>query len=622
MINEVTPTDALSTWWENTQFSAKEHFNLNEKGQLILSKSEVYPERVVATLTPEQADMVVKALLEKFPEVEAKANELRTEWEATDDKLKLMGKVSRLREYLLHTNAIGDFTALFRQLTVYEQEISALVDANYKQKQDLVDKAEAMSRDSNSWKEVTQEFKDISEKWKNIGFVDKDRNDALWNRLEDAKNKFFERKRHHQEEQEKEMLANLDLKMELVDKAERITNSEHWKETTEQFKQLMEQWKATGRTVADKNEELWVRFIKAKNNFFEQKKKHFETIQVEQEANYEVKLALVARAEALKDSTDWNKTTQAYGDIMIEWKKAGRVPLEKADELWNSLNAAREHFFQNKRQHTESMKVTLEDNYAQKLALLKHAEEIKHSTHWREATEEMNELLNEWKTIGPVPREHTNTLWDKFIGARKYFFERKDADRERRKQHAEKQYENKFSKTRTFLSQLEGELKEEQERLDDFRIALENVTPGNKEEELRAHLSKLIAQSEQKIKHKEEMVKDIARQLEDIQTQKTTADQKKAASADTARGQKAAAAPEASQESQAPEAPEAEERPDIAEMPKAPEVTGTENAPEMPAANASGPSEEAQTEETPQAPEVTETSSPSAEAKETDENPS
>jgi uncharacterized protein YqiB (DUF1249 family) len=195
--------------------------------------------------------------------------------------------------------------------------------------------------------------------------------------------------------------------------------------------------------------------------------------------------------------------------------------MDKSDELWNRLNTARDHFFQNRRQHLETLKVSQEDNYAQKRALLKRAQEIKTSANWRETTEEMNELLTEWKKIGKVPKEHSE-IWDEFLAARKYFFERKDADRERRKQQAEKQFSLKHQKTQSFVSQLEAELAEETERLEDFKQALENVTPGNKAEELRAHLTKLIAQSEVKINHKKEKISEVALQLQELEGKKTT----------------------------------------------------------------------------------------------------
>ena len=520
MTTEVTPTEALQNWWAETEFPGKSYCELRENGELILKSDGVHPQRTLAHVTLENADAAVKALIEKFPEVESRFRELEQEWHQTEDKLKLAGKVSRLHEYLSHVHAIGDFAPMLAAVAEWSQVVNASIEANYVAKLELVKKAETLSAEVNTnWKVTSQLLKDLGEQWKQVGFVDKDRNDQLWNRLEAARNTFFDRKRKFQEDQEREMLANLDLKLELIERAEALANSEQWKDTSETYRKLMEEWKSIGRTMHEKNEELWNRLLSAKNTFYDRKKAHFESIQAEQEANYALKLALVEKAETLKESTEWNKTTQAFNEINDEWKKIGRVPQEKSDEIWKRLNDARDHFFQNRRQYQEHVKVALDDNYAQKRALLKRAEELKHSTNWREATEEMNELFDEWKKIGRVPKEQAQ-VWDEFIAARKFFFERKDADRERRKQQVEKQFEQKLSKTRSFLNQLETELGEERERLEDFRAALQNITPGNKEEELRSHLTKLISQSETKINHKTEKIADISRQLAELEQKK------------------------------------------------------------------------------------------------------
>lgn len=523
MTNDVTQNSPMQAWWENVDLQTKEYCSLKEDGELVLKTTPHYSERVIASLTIENAEAALNALKEKFPEVEAKVTELDQEWKEADDRLKLIGKVARLKDYLLHTNAIGNFEALFQSITGWEKEIDELTEQNYKARAALVMQAEELAMHSETWKETSLVFKEIGDQWKSIGFVDKTRNDELWNRLEQARDKFFERKRQYQEEHEKELLQNLDLKMELVEKAEQTAATDHWKENTEIFRQLMDQWKSIGRTVHDKNEELWNRFILAKNSFYERKRIHFEQIQAEQEANYALKLALVEQAEEMKESTDWNKTSQAYAALMDEWKKIGRVPAERSDELWDRLNAAKDHFFNGKRQHFETVRVSQEDNYAQKLALLKRAEALKTSSQWRETTAEMNELLDEWKKIGPVPREHINTLWEQFIAARKFFFDRKDADREKRKKHAEKQTQYKLDQSRSFLHKLEQELKEEEERVVDFKEALQNITPGNKAEELRNHLTKLIQQSETRLIQKAEKIKTVMQELEEIEKKNAAA---------------------------------------------------------------------------------------------------
>ncbi len=514
MTTEVTQTDTLQQWWNDADFEGKKYCELKENGDLTLRQTPLCPERMIAALTTDNATALTKALVEKYPEVEIRVKEVREEWDNNNDKLKLLGKVSRLHEYLQHTNAIGDFNILMQQVMQWEEVLKQSIEDNYQQKLSLAEQAEKMSAESEQWKETTQALKELAEKWKNIGYIDKQRNDVLWERFEEAKNRFFERKRAHHDATEKEMLQNLDLKMEIVDKAEAVSGSEEWKNTTETFRQFMEQWKAIGHTWHDKNEELWSRFILAKNNFFERKNAHFEAIKSEQEQNYLHKQSLVERAEALKDSKDWTKTSHAYAAIMEEWKAIGRVPSEKADELWNKLHAAKDHFFSHKRQHTENLRVALEDNYARKLSLTKRAEELKNATQWRDTTEEMNELFTEWKKIGPVPREYGDTLWEQFIAARKHFFARKDADREKRKHNFERKMQQKEERSRNFRKELESELTEEREKLADFHIAIENITPGNKEKELRAHLEKLIKTCEQKIRHKEDLLADMLKQTE------------------------------------------------------------------------------------------------------------
>lgn len=523
----------LQQWWDQADFPHKALYTLTEQGDIVLNAIGDHKERTIGSVTEDNPDAMLKALLEKYPEVETKVAELQKEWEAEQgDKMTLYGKVERTKDYILHAKALGNFPELLAQLEKMELVLKTIADENYQQKLNLVQEAEnLMAVEDDNWKEATQTFQNYTDKWKEIGHTDKDRNDELWMRLEKARDKFFENKREHNEEVEHEMLQNLDLKMEVVEKAEQLAASDDWKGATEAYKELMEQWKSIGRTMHDKNEELWNKFITAKNAFFDRKKEHFNEIQEEQEKNYELKLKLVEKSEEIQSSTDWKGTTKAYSDIMDEWKKIGRVPREKTDELWNRLNAAKDVFFNAKRDHFSAFKVSLEDNYAQKQALLKRAEEIQNANSWRETTDEMNELMTEWKSIGPVPRQHSNAIWERFLAARKNFFARKDADRDRRKKNAVKRVHQRVQQTHDFHRKLIHELEEEQDKLADFKDGLENITPGKKADELREHLTKLIAQTEKKIQHKEEKLKEIEDQIEEVEAKAEEQDQKKAEAA-------------------------------------------------------------------------------------------
>ncbi|MCD6013507.1 MAG: hypothetical protein K0Q79_3369 [Flavipsychrobacter sp.] len=496
----------LAGWWNEQSFPGKELFYLNASGEIVLLANNNIKERVIASVTDDNKDTVVKDLTGKFEAVVSKVRELETEWQATDDKTKLAEKIAQLKEYLYTVDALGDFSQPFLLVLGWEHIIHNLTQEIYAAKLKLAELAESLA-DSDQWKDTAMAFRDIADKWKQTGHIDRNRNDKLWNRIEAARKKFLDRKQVHYEEEEKDMLANMDLKIELVEQAESMAASEEWKKTADAFTRLTEEWKKIGPTHHKKNEELWQRFITAKGAFFDRKREHGSRIQQEHEANYAVKLALVEKAEELKESRNWNATAQAYATLMEDWKKTGRTFQEKGDELWNRFIEAKNHFFEAKKTHFKEIKDNLEDNYQRKKELYERAEQIKNSTRWRETADEMVELMEEWKKIGPVPRSYGDQMWEDFNAARKHFFARKDANRQERKQQFEEEKVYRAAKAKGRVGELELEIKEEEEKIADFKNGLENITPGKKAKELSAHLQQLIIEGGEKIKQ-------LQRQLE------------------------------------------------------------------------------------------------------------
>ena len=503
---------SMKGWWESQPDSTKEFAELRDDNTLVLKATAGQPERTLATLSADGRDATLKALLDKHSEVKDRVEKLRTDWDAAPDKGKLGGRVSMLREYLANAPSLGDYSKLYTALEPMESELSRHAEASYAARLALVEEAEGLA-ESSDWKATTTALRDMTDRWKAAPPLEKSRADELWGRLEKARDKFFERKRLAAEETDKELMNNLAAKLELVDKAEALAASEEWRKTTEELKGLMEQWKSVGRAAGGRDEELWARFSQAKTVFFDRKKAHFDTIQKEQEENLAKKLELLDKAEAIQDSTDWNKTSAEFEAILQDWRRVGKVPIEKADEIRDRMERAKDTFFGARRAHFETVKVSLSDNYAQKLALLKRAESLKHSTQWRETTGEFAELMEEWKRIGPVPREHSRKMWTDFMAARSFFFERKDADRERRNERFHQHAVARVESQRGFLHKLEDELREEQENLTDFRTSLENVS-GPKAKELREHLTKLIVQSEERIARKEQKLEQVRKEVE------------------------------------------------------------------------------------------------------------
>lgn len=533
-LNEQEKVNILAEKWAALSFIGKEQYYLNDQMEITTIDLPHIGKRMITALQLSSFDTIIQNLLNRYAEIAKDINELDKEWALAADKTKLAGKIEKSKEYIAKAMVLGDLNTILTNLQEKNEAIAALYQTNSLIRAAIVQKATDLAHNTD-WKNTTQAFKDILEEWKNAPVVPKESMDQLWNQIDSARNHFFDQKRKHQESFENEMMQNLDLKLELCELAEAIQESEQWKDTTQHYKDLVEKWKGIGRVASvEKNEELWKRFMNAQNYFFNRKKDNFESIQQEQQQNLQAKLQIIEKAKAISDSTDWKTTTQIYAQLSEEWKQIGRVPREDADNIWKAFQDAKDYFFNNKRIQFESHKLTLEDNYAKKSALLKRMEMLKNSRDWKEATDEINELMNDWKAVGPIPREYKDDLWEQFIAARNLFFNRKDEDRTNRKQQFFQRLDSRIEQTKDFLLKLEEQQQDEFQKLDEFKQNILKLDDNNaKDQSLKAHILQLIQQIEQKLPGRAAKIEDVKTQLAEILQKKEAQSSDSPAESDT-----------------------------------------------------------------------------------------
>lgn len=526
MENNVLPNNeqTIKDRWNSLDFNGIELYECNENGEVYIKEHILYPNRLITVLEHNTFVHITKALFEKYQDIVHQIETLNSEWDNSADKIKLAAKIEKQKDYILKVPALGNMAVLLNTLIAKEKEIGNIYAANTIIRDEIVAKALTL-RDSEQWKDTTQAFKELIEEWKNCPVVPKDTMENLWSKIEDARNHFYDNKRKHQEAYEGQLMQNLDLKLELCEKSEALASSEEWKETTNKYKALNEEWKQIGRVASiEKNDELWNRFITAQNTFFDKKKQNFERINAEQIENLALKQAIVSKAEAIKDSTQWKETTTLLAEITEEWKNIGRVPKEDADNLWNAFQAAKDYFFSKKREYVEQHKLSLEDNYAKKSALVSRIQKLQYSTNWRETTDEINELMNEWKQIGPVPLAHKDSLWESFITARNDFFKRKDENREQRKQQFYDKIDSRITQTKDFLDKLKFQQEDDVSKINEFKANIEQLDDSNpKDAELKKHLQQLIRNIEIKLPQRVTKIQEVTAQLNELLDKKQEA---------------------------------------------------------------------------------------------------
>ena len=222
-----------------------------------------------------------------------------------------------------------------------------------------------------------------------------------------------------------QMEENLRRKEEVVARMEALADSTEWKQTAEVIKGLQAEWKTLGPVPRERNDELWQRFRGAGNRFFERRKEHYETQEREHRENLQRKEELCARAEELSGSTDWKGTGDALKALQAEWKAIGPVPKEHNESIWERFRKANDAFFERRQAHFSQADTDLQENLRRKEELVVRAQELSDSTDWRATAEAFKALQAEWKAIGPVPKEQSEGIWERFRGAADGFFTRR-----------------------------------------------------------------------------------------------------------------------------------------------------------------------------------------------------
>ena len=161
------------------------------------------------------------------------------------------------------------------------------------------------------------------------------------------------------------------------------------------------------------------------------RREHYAKLEEEQTANLEAKKALCEKAEALlaEDYTSvnaWQKKSDELSEIFGVWKTLGPASKKDNEEIWARFKGTMDAFFAKKKEFFASMKDRQNENLERKTQLCIEAEALMDSTDWKNATEQLKKIQEEWKTIGPVPKRHTDKIWKRFRAACDTFFNRKN----------------------------------------------------------------------------------------------------------------------------------------------------------------------------------------------------
>jgi hypothetical protein len=187
---------------------------------------------------------------------------------------------------------------------------------------------------------------------------------------------------------------------------------------------IQERWKSVAEAPRAQAQALWHRYRQAADPIQARLREFFSHRNEERKGNLDKKLALIARAEELADSTDWIKTADELKKLQAEWQQIGPVPRQETRATWKQFREACDRFFTRRNADLAERKETWTANLTSKEALCARAEELASSREWDKAAAEIRRLQADWKTIGPVRRNKSEAVWQRFRTACDTFFDR------------------------------------------------------------------------------------------------------------------------------------------------------------------------------------------------------
>ena len=340
--------------------------------------------------------------------------QLRQEW--NDIKLIPQEKATELwKNYQLYVERFYDLLKINNEFRTYDFK------KNLELKTALCEAAEKLEEEPDVVSAFYQ-LQNLHHEFREIGPVAPEMREEIWGRFKKASTVINKKHQQHFEELKAKEQGNYEAKQAICEKIESIDCTAlktfaDWDEKTNEVIALQSEWKTIGFAPQKLNVKIFERFRAACDDFFKAKSEFYKTIKTEKNENLQRKIALAERAEALKDSTDWKKTTEELTRLQKEWKTIGSVSKKYSDAVWNRFISACDYFFEQKKNMFAGQKSEEQANLAAKQELIEQIESIPEDADPAEALKTVKELQEKWNSIGFVPFKEKDKIYKRFIAS-------------------------------------------------------------------------------------------------------------------------------------------------------------------------------------------------------------
>lgn len=319
--------------------------------------------------------------------------------------------------------------ALVRERRAKEHaELEKRKQDNLKRKQEILEQIKAFSVSPEEANKNYDAFRKLQAEWKETNPVPAENSTELWKNYQYLVENFYDMLKLNNEFREYDFKKNLEAKLHLCEAAEKLASVADPVSAFHQLQKLHQEYREIGPVARDLREKVWSRFKAASAVVNKRHQEFFEKQKEVEKENLAKKTALCEEAEkldfdSLKTRSDWDKMLETITKLQDEWKHVGFAPKSVNTQIYERFRATCNKYYHMRTAYFKEIRATHQANYDKKVALCEQAEALKDSTDWNATMAKENELMEQWKAIGPVAKKVGDAIWKRFSAARNAFFD-------------------------------------------------------------------------------------------------------------------------------------------------------------------------------------------------------
>lgn len=345
---------------------------------------------------------------------------------AIQDEWKSIGQVpaSQNKNLWASFNALMD--RFYDNRSIYFELKELDRKKNLIHKTELCEKAEGL-QNIKDLKDAIKALNDLHDEFKHIGPVPRDAQEALWSRFKAASDVIYDRRKDFYDGQKEVFKKNQEEKESLIEKlklfgdykADRIKD---WNIKTKEILEIQKNWEKIGPVPKESGKEINKIFWASFKQFFQNKNLFFKELDEIRAANQAIAEGLIAKAEELRESNDWQNAANLFMKLQQDWKVLGPTPEKSRDTLYKRFKSACDTFFENRRNSNKASNAEFESNLIKKKEICKQIQELGGTDNPNE--EQLIQLITNFNEVGFVPRKNMKEMQVLFKSAVESYLEK------------------------------------------------------------------------------------------------------------------------------------------------------------------------------------------------------